>query len=530
LLVARPSRIVANVETVAPRLSILGEKSASRRRVTTEAAIKAFFGSNALVAIVVLALITIFLFREGFGFFGQNLASLRLYRRAGLEYVDIIRAQAEGHAALSREISDIRLQEVRAQADQPVLEKFDQFAAAFSDTGTDLNGLLSDATDQAVALREALLRSGGHSASSYTDNETSDETAPVAAQIDPIQGMAALRSAETTFAQIIASMKAKIDSLLARPPPLTSEAGRRSFERWKTKTEDYLKQLPIVAQELRAWDPNKPVPAYRAVTSFLFGMSWTTASFWQDWYGIIPLFVGSIMVAVVALLIAVPLGVSGAIYVSEVAAPAEKSLIKPYIEFISAIPSVVLGFFGIAVLGQAVRALSQAPFMKWVPFFPISERLNVFTAGCLLALMAVPTIFTLAEDALRNVPRGFKEASYALGANRLQTILRVLVPASLSGIVSAILLGLGRVIGETMVVLLCAGNRIAIPDFTEGLGAFFQPVHTMTGIIAQEMGEVVRGSIHYRALFMVGLVLFAITLAINYGAQKLVTRYRMSIG
>jgi phosphate transport system permease protein len=144
--------------------------------------------------------------------------------------------------------------------------------------------------------------------------------------------------------------------------------------------------------------------------------------------------------------------------------------------------------------------------------------------------MAVPTIFTLAEDALRNVPRGFKEASYALGANRLQTIMRVLVPASLSGIVSAILLGLGRVIGETMVVLLCAGNRIAIPDFSEGLGAFFQPVHTMTGIIAQEMGEVVRGSLHYRALFMVGLVLFVLTLVINYFAQKFVTRYRMSIG
>ena len=212
------------------------------------------------------------------------------------------------------------------------------------------------------------------------------------------------------------------------------------------------------------------------------------------------------------------------------AARGEKSLIKPYIEFISAIPSVVLGFFGIAVVGQAVRALSQMPFMKWVPFFPISERLNVFTAGTLLALMAVPTIFTLAEDALRNVPRGFKEASYALGANRLQTIARVLVPASLSGIISAILLGLGRVIGETMVVLLCAGNRIAIPDFTQGLGAFFQPVHTMTGIIAQEMGEVVRGSIHYRALFMVGLVLFALTLGINYLAQRLVARYRMSIG
>jgi phosphate transport system permease protein len=181
-------------------------------------------------------------------------------------------------------------------------------------------------------------------------------------------------------------------------------------------------------------------------------------------------------------------------------------------------------------VGQAIRAASQSPWLKWVSFFPISERLNIVTAGCLLALMAVPTIFTLAEDALRNVPRGFKEASYALGANRLQTIVRVIVPASLSGIVSAVLLGLGRVIGETMVVLLCAGNRIAIPDFSQGIGSIFQPVHTMTGIIAQEMGEVVRGSTHYRALFMVGLVLFTITLGINWLAQKFVARFRMSIG
>ena len=479
---------------------------------------------------MVLALITIFLFREGFGFFGQNLANLRLYRRAGLEYVDIIRAQANEHAALSRGLSDIRLREVRAGADQPILEKFDQFAAGFSDTSDELNDLLSDANDQALALREALARSGGHAAGSLTESETTDEATALTPQINPVEGMAALRAAQTRFVQISESMKHKINGLLTQPPPFASQEAGRSFEKWKTRTRHYLEQLPAVAQQLRGWDPDKPIPAYRAITSFLFGTSWITASFWQDWYGIIPLLVGSIMVAVVALVIAVPLGVSGAIYVSEVAAPAEKSLIKPYIEFISAIPSVVLGFFGIAVVGQAIRALSQTSFMKWVPFFPISERLNVFTAGCLLALMAVPTIFTLAEDALRNVPRGFKEASYALGANRLQTIVRVLVPASLSGIVSAVLLGLGRVIGETMVVLLCAGNRIAIPDFTEGLGAFFQPVHTMTGIIAQEMGEVVRGSIHYRALFMVGLVLFAITLAINYGAQKLVTRYRMSIG
>jgi phosphate transport system permease protein len=305
---------------------------------------------------------------------------------------------------------------------------------------------------------------------------------------------------------------------------------QRAFRKWSEPARGYVARLSATSQQLEAWDPHKPVPAYRAVTSFLFGNQWITASFWQDWYGIVPLLVGSIMVAAVALAIAVPFGVASAIYVSEVASRAEKRLIKPYIEFISAIPSVVLGFFGIAVVGEALRTASHLSILQWVPFFPISERLNVFTAGCLLALMSIPTIFTLSEDALRNVPRGFKEASYALGANRLQTISRVLVPASLSGIVSAALLGLGRVIGETMVVLLCAGNRIAIPDFTEGVGAFFQPVHTMTGIIAQEMGEVVRGSIHYRALFMVGLVLFVLTLAINYLAQKFVARFRMSIG
>ncbi len=484
-------------------MSILPAKRAPRR-LSVDAAIKTFFGCNALVAIIVLALITIFLFREGSGFFAQNLANLRLYRRAGLEYVDLIRAEAQNHAQLSRELSQIRLQETNETA----LANFDVFAGAFSNSAEELNGLVSDANDEAVTARDATLESG-----------TVDE-----------QATRALRAAGPRFDEIATSMRAKIDNLISAPPALTSSKAVESLQRWQTATRKYLAHLQATSQQLREWDPNKPIPASRTVTSFLFGNEWITASFWQDWYGIIPLLVGSMMVAAVALIIAVPFGIASAIYVSEVAARGEKSLIKPYIEFISAIPSVVLGFFGIAVVGQAVRAASHMSILRWVSFFPISERLNVFTAGCLLAFMAVPTIFTLSEDALRNVPRGFKEASYALGANRLQTIARVLIPASLSGIVSAALLGLGRVIGETMVVLLCAGNRIAIPDFTQGLGAFFQPVHTMTGIIAQEMGEVVRGSIHYRALFMVGLVLFVLTLGINYLAQRFVARFRMSIG
>ena len=499
-----------------------GQASARRRRLTTEFAIKSFFGSNAIVAVVVLALITIFLFREGFGFFGQNLNNLRIYRRAGLEFVDLIRAQAERHAALSRQLNLIRLEEMRAHPAPAALPAFEAFSNNFSDAAEDLNGIVSDANDQALALRDGLL-----GAARMVDRE--DSSPRPAAAVDPNQGMVALRANTARFHTVAQAMQQKIENLLAAPPPLADAKARSSFRQWTEGVRDELAQIPRTSEDLQLWDPHRPVPAYRAVTSFLFGPEWVTASFWQDWYGITPLLVGSIMVSAVALLIAVPLGVAAAIYVSEVANRAEKRLIKPYIEFISAIPSVVLGFFGIAVVGQAVRALSQASFMKWVPFFPISERLNVFTAGCLLALMAVPTIFTLSEDALANVPRGFKEASYALGANRLQTILRVLLPTALSGIISAVLLGLGRVIGETMVVLLCAGNRIAIPDFTEGLGlgAIFQPVHTMTGIIAQEMGEVVRGSIHYRALFMVGLVLFALTLGINYLAQRIVARYRL---
>lgn len=524
-----------------PRILIPPRTKARRLQGAWEQMIKAFFGGNALVAVIVLALITIFLFREGFGFFGQNLANLRLYRQAGLEYVDIVRDVSAQHEALSRQLSEIRLREVRVleKRNAPpeeitaALAPFDQFAAGFSDSAENLRGLLSDLTDQASALKEQLFAR----AELLTHREKleragdQDEAGKVnVAEVDRSGAIAALRQGSATFETVSAEMSAQLQTLMAEAPALPDQAGQKGFEQWKSRTRAYLDGFPAASQKLRTWSPDEPVPWYRSISSFLTGREWVTASFWQDWYGIVPLLVGSVLVSLVALIIAVPLGVSAAIYVSEIASRHEKRLIKPYIEFISAIPSVVLGFFGIAVVGQAIRAASQSPLLNWVSFFPISERLNIFTAGCLLALMAVPTIFTLSEDALRNVPRGFKEASYALGANRLQTIGRVLVPASLSGIVSASLLGLGRVIGETMVVLLCAGNRIAIPDFSQGLGAIFQPVHTMTGIIAQEMGEVVRGSTHYRALFMVGLVLFAITLGINWLAQRFVARFRMSIG
>jgi phosphate transport system permease protein len=515
------------VATVAP--AFVPAKPARRATRASETLIRLLFGGNALVAVIVLLLITLFLLREGFGFFGANLANLRVYRAAGLEYVDLIRAQSDAHAALSRSISDVRVREVRELTRRGLpldqinagLVSFDEFAAAFSDAGTNLAGLVSDLGDEAVARKEQSTLDSGSAAAESADGEPATTVGGDVQQ---------LRASYPAYEQTCATLAAQLSNLLSQAPPLSTREAQQALDKAKARTREYLSAFPAHAEQLRAWDPQKPIRWYESVTSFLVGRNWVTASFWQDWYGILPLLAGSIMVSAVALFLAVPFGVCSAIYVSEVASRSEQKLIKPSIEFIAAIPSVVLGFFGIAVVGQAIRAASESPWLSRIPFFPISERLNVFTAGSLLALMAVPTIFTLAEDALRNVPLGFKEASYALGANRLQTIARVIVPASLSGIVSAVLLGLGRVIGETMVVLLCAGNRIAIPNFTEGLGVFFQPVHTMTGIVAQEMGEVVHGSIHYRALFMVGLVLFALTLLINLAAQKITARYRMSIG
>jgi phosphate transport system permease protein len=524
----------------------VGEALLNRRRLrilglTPDDIIKYFFNGNAIVAVVVLALITIFLFREGAGFFGQNLRNLRIYRLAGLEYVDFIRHEVDAHTALTRELSEARLAQFKkltaagkttVQANE-ALAPFDTFCGAFGDAIEDVRGQLSDLADAAMAIKQKEqlnvdLAQKKNMLLSADKTEEADKInlTPVNFQAET----AVLKSTLPAFHEANQQFANKLEAALATVPHLADPALQAQIEQVRSHAQKLIRSLPQVEREMQDWKYDAPVPAFRAVTSFLFGRDWLTASFWQDWYGIVPLFVGSLLVSFIALLFAVPLAVSASIYVGEIAGPREKNVIKPYIEFISAIPSVVLGFFGIAVLGTALRSLSQCTWLHWVPGFPMSERLNAFTAGCLLALISVPTIFSLAEDALNNVPQHLKEASYALGANRFQTILHIIIPAAFSGIVSAVLLGFGRVIGETMIVLLCAGNRIAIPDFTKGLGAFFQPVHTMTGIIAQEMGEVAPGSVHYRALFMVGIVLFLLALGINFVAQRIVQRYRISIG
>jgi phosphate transport system permease protein len=524
----------------------IGEALLHRHRfrlfgLSSDELIRYFFQGNATVAIVVLLLITVFLFREGAGFFGQNLHNIRVYREAGLEYVDFMRRQVEEHTAMSRQLNELRLaqfQRLTARGEDPAaanvaLQSFDAFATAFGDAVEDVRGMVSDLTEVATGIkqRDQIYCDAVDEVKMFESVGKADQAAKVeVAAVDFSKEIVALTGTFPDYRQANRQFAEKLQQALMLAPVMPDPPLQGQLDRIGSNAREFLATLPKIEADMQAWRWDAPVPWYRTLSSFLFGREWLTASFWQDWYGILPLLAGSLLVSVIALTMAIPLGVSAAIYVSEIANVKEKNFIKPYIEFISAIPSVVLGFFGIAVLGETLRAVSRWEWLSWVPGFPMSERLNSLTAGCLLALMAIPTIFSLAEDAINNVPKHLKEASYALGANRFQTIAQILVPASLSGIISAILLGFGRVIGETMVVLLCAGNRIAIPDFTEGLGAFFQPVHTMTGLIAQEMGEVVPGSIHYRALFMVGIVLFLLALGINYLAQNLVKRYRISIG
>ncbi len=511
-----------------------------RRRLRYDRVIGRFLGANATVSIVVLVLIALFLLKEGAGFFPQNLENLRIYRLAGLEYVDLMRGQVERHTALNRSLQAIRVREVEtllakggdlAEANAR-LAGLDVFSTRFNREIAPVRAISSDLTDLVAGVKEKVTQRENEIARKrflLAEGKIAEAAAVVIPEIDFAAEVRPARETFPLYQQASIVFRREITALLENLPSLPSEAGRERLETFRQEALDYLASFPEVELRLERWDQFEPVPWHRSITSFLFGKSWITNSFWQDVYGVLPLVTGSLVIAGMALVIAVPLGIAAAVYVSEIATVSEQRLIKPLIEFISAIPSVVLGFFGIIVLGNAIRAMTHWPILSWIDGFPISERLNAFTAGSLLALMAIPTIFSLAEDALNSVPRHFKEASYALGATRFQTIVRVLLPTALSGILSAVLLGFGRVIGETMVVLLCAGNRIAIPDFTKGVSAFFEPVHTMTGIVAQEMGEVVHGSIQYRALFMVGLLLFALALIINWLAQAAVRRFKTNI-
>ncbi len=252
------------------------------------------------------------------------------------------------------------------------------------------------------------------------------------------------------------------------------------------------------------------LPIFRvvSVTDFLFGPFWYP-TYDPPEYGIGPLIVGSVVVTILSSLIAVPLGVLSAIYISEIAPPRLKEVLKAIIELLAGLPSVVLGFFGMVIL---------APWLQET--FDIATGLNILNASIMLALMAIPTISSLSEDALYAVPRDFKEASYALGATRYETITRVTFTAALSGISTAVILGMARAIGETMVVLMVAGGAAALP------GSIFDSVRPMPASIAAEMGEAPFGGDHYHALFATGIVLFFITLAFNLVADYISNRFK----
>jgi len=251
-----------------------------------------------------------------------------------------------------------------------------------------------------------------------------------------------------------------------------------------------------------------PIFGTISVKEFLFGTEWYPTYDPPD-FGIWPLIVGSLVVTVFSALIAIPLGVLSAIYIAELAPPMIKEIFKPIIELLAGLPSVVLGFFGMAIL---------APWLQQT--FDLPTGLNILNASLILALMAVPTISSIAEDALYSVPHEFKEASYALGATPFETITRVVVPAALSGISTAVILGMARAIGETMVVLMVAGGAAAIPE------SIFDSVRPMPASIAAEMGEAPFRSDHYHALFATGIVLFFMTLGFNLIADYISHKFK----
>ncbi len=627
--------------------SIKPQHRFQRHGFSYERAIKYFFASNAGLTLVILALIIIFLLKEGLGFFPGYQRELQIYRIAGLEFVDISRKNLTAHEQLtsvlnrayyaeingqsgyqmrrSQEasallnaytdkigatrdlvlnnsqagndahsemlatlkanyekqklkalallpttphltdterrdlIESLRTRTVDATEDPTIITALsEQFATAqqkqaeplqamratidsFESGGSELNSLVSEMTETVTATKGAIseadllekdrrtLLAAAASAKDPAEREklTDEAQASLAQKPDvegPIQLLLQRRGDCIKAHTALKESSAGIISQL--PQNLTQPEAKRLLKVARSTWPVFLADLDHAPAVINSWKHDTPVPLTDAISSFLTGKDWVTGGEWQDFYGILPLAAGSLMISIVALIIAIPAGIGAAVYVNQFASPWEQSIVKPVIEFIQAIPSVVLGFIGILVFGTVLRDLSLLESLQWIPGFPIEERLNIFTAGCLLALMSIPTIFSLAEDAINNVPGAYAEASEALGASRVQTTFRVVIPAAFSGILAAILLGFGRVIGETMVVLLVAGNRIKIPDFTSGLGSFFQPAHTLTGIIAQELGEVPLGSVHYRALFVVGILLFTVVLAINATAHRFVSKMK----
>ncbi|MEA2101143.1 MAG: phosphate ABC transporter permease subunit PstC [Thermodesulfobacteriota bacterium] len=255
-----------------------------------------------------------------------------------------------------------------------------------------------------------------------------------------------------------------------------------------------------------------PVFAEVGPFKFLFNKFWYP-TYEPPEFGILSLVVASVIITLGAMCVCVPVGLGSALYLHEIASPTQRAILKPVIEILAGIPSIVYGFFGMVIV---------APFLQ--DLLGIPTGLCAFTASLVLGIMATPTVCSIAEDALSFVPRSFREASLALGANRWQTLTRVTMPAAGSGISTAVVLGMSRAVGETMTVLMVAGGAAVIPK------SFFDPVRPMTATIAAEMGEAVMGSPHFHALFAIGLILFLITLIFNIVTEIASRRFRIKLG
>ncbi|MDP8258853.1 MAG: phosphate ABC transporter permease subunit PstC [Candidatus Aadella gelida] len=253
------------------------------------------------------------------------------------------------------------------------------------------------------------------------------------------------------------------------------------------------------------------IPAFKEINikEFLFSSNWNPTSYVKETYGIGAMLVSTIMVTAGALLLAVPIGIGAAAYLSDVASPKIREIVKPIIEILAGIPSVVIGFLGIVFVGPVISKT-----------FGLPNGLNAVNGSILLGVMALPTIISLSEDALSSVSKTYSDASLALGATRWQTVIKVKIPAALSGVIAACMLGMGRAIGETMTVLMATGCAPAMPR------SYLDSVRTMTSTIAIELGEVPYYTTHYYALFAVGLVLFIMTFCVNMTSDIILHKYQ----
>ncbi|QOR74128.1 phosphate ABC transporter permease subunit PstC [Cruoricaptor ignavus] len=246
--------------------------------------------------------------------------------------------------------------------------------------------------------------------------------------------------------------------------------------------------------------------AHTSPLDFVTGMQWNPSS---DLYGILPLLVSTLIVTLGSMLIAIPLGIGTATFLSEYCPPKLKAFLKPAIEMLAAVPSVAIGFLGIVLAGPEIAELTNQP-----------NGLNAINGSLLLAIMALPTIITVSEDAINAVPKTYREASLGIGADKWQTVRKIVIPAAAPGIIAAVMLGVGRAIGETMTVLMATGNAGAFPT------SFLDSVRTITATIAIEMGEVPYNTTHYFALFAIAAVLFIMTLVVNVLGERFVQKFR----